>query len=95
MKDEKILHIEYTELFIKQLKKSSLEFKIAFKEARELFSDNPNHPSLRNHALREKYAGLRSIDVTDDLRALFKIRDSKLKTTITFHILGTHTELYE
>lgn len=95
MKDEEILHIEYTVLFNKQLKNALLDIKIAFKESRELFLDNPNHPNLRNHALREKYAGYRSIDVTGDWRALFKIRKSKLKTVITFHILGTHTQLYK
>lgn len=94
MKDEKTLRIEYTELFSDQLKKAPLEIKIAFKETRELFLDNPDHPNLRNHALREKYADYRSIDITDDWRALFKISTSKLKTVITFHILGTHDHLY-
>lgn len=94
MKNEETLHIKYSELFNKQLRKASLEIKIAFKEARELFSDNQNHPSLRNHALREKYSGFRSIDVTDNWRALFKIQKDKSKTTITFYILGTHYRLY-
>lgn len=95
MKDENKLLVEYTTLFNKQLKQAPIEIKISFREVRELFFDNPNHSDLRNHALREKYAGFRSIDVTDDWRALFKIRKSKLKTTITFHILGTHSQLYE
>ncbi len=95
MKDEEILHIEYTVLFNKQLKKAPLDIKIAFKESRELFLDNPNHSNLRNHALREKYAGYRSIDVTGDWRALFKIRKNENKTVITFYILGTHDQLYK
>lgn len=95
MKSEESLRIKYTELFNSQFKKAPLTIKIAFKEARELFLDNPDHPHLRNHALREKYAGYRSIDVTDDWRALFKIRKSKLKITLTFHILGTHAQLYK
>lgn len=95
MKEEESLRIEYSALFNKQFKDAPLEVKVAFKEARELFSDNPNHPNLRNHALKEKYAGFKSIDVTDDWRALFKIRKSKLKIIITFHVLGTHSELYE
>jgi addiction module RelE/StbE family toxin len=94
MKNEETLRIEYTVLFKSLLRKAPLEIKIAFKESRELFSDNPNHPSLRNHKLREKYAGFRSIDVTDDWRALFKIHKDKSKITITFHILGTHSQLY-
>lgn len=95
MKSEEFLHIKYTELFNSQFKKAPLTIKIAFKEARELFLENQDHPSLRNHALRDEYVGYRSIDVTDDWRALFKIRKSKLNTTITFHILGTHAQLYK
>lgn len=95
MKDENILLIEYTTLFNKQRKAAPLGIKIAFREAFELFVDDINHPNLRNHALREKYAGFRSINVTDDWRALFKVRKNKLKTIITFHILGTHAQLYE
>lgn len=95
MKDKKDLQIEYSTLFNKQRGMVPLEIKIAFKETLEMFLDNPNHPSLRKHMLRDKYAGYRSIDITDDWRALFKIRKSKLKTIITFHILGTHAQLYE
>lgn len=95
MKDEESLHIEYSVLFNKQFKDAPLEVKIAFKEVRELFSDNPDHPNLRNHALREKYAGFRSINVTEDWRALFKIRKTKFKIVVTFHVLGTHAQLYK
>lgn len=95
MKNEETLRIEYTQLFHNQFKKAPLEIKTAFKEARELFTENPNHPGLRNHPLKEKYAGYFSIDVTDDWRALFKVQKSKNKTVITFHILGTHAQIYE
>lgn len=94
MKNEESLRIEYSALFIKQLKQAPLEIKIAFKEARELFSDNPDNPALRNHALTEKFADFRSVDVTKDYRALFKIQVGKNQTVITFHILGTHIQLY-
>lgn len=77
------------------IREAPLEIKISFRAVRELFIDNPNHPQLRNHALRENYSGFRSIDVTDDWRALFKIRKSKTQTVFTFHILGTHAQLYE
>ena len=94
MKDESSPRVEYAMLFNKQLKAAPLEIKIAFREARILFMENPSHPHLRNHALKEQFAGYRSIDVTDDWRALFKVRTSKTQTVITFHILGTHTQLY-
>lgn len=95
MKDKNTLQIEYTTLFNKQRKVAPLEIKLAFREALELFLDDMDHPNLRNHALREKYSGFRSINVTDDWRALFKIREGKFKIIITFHILGTHAQLYE
>ena len=95
MKNENLPQINFTTRFNKHRKSASFEIKIAFREALELFIDNPNNSHLRNHALKEKYAGYRSINVTDDYRALFKIRKSKLKIVITFHILGTHAQLYE
>lgn len=95
MKDENIPLIEYSALFNKQRKAAPLEIKIAFREALELFLDDTNHPNLRNHALREKYAGFRSINVTEDWRALFKIRKTKFKIVVTFHVLGTHAQLYK
>lgn len=94
MKDESTLLIKYSKIFDKQRKSAPLEIKTAFREARELFRDNPSHPSLRNHALREQFAGYRSVDVTDDWRALFKTKKSKKQTVITFYVLGTHTKLY-
>ena len=94
MKNEKTLLIKYTVQFNRQFKTAPLQIKIGFKEARELFLENSTHPNLRNHALQKKYVGYRSIDVTDDWRALFKTKKSTTQTVITFHILGTHTQLY-
>ncbi len=89
------LQVDFAKKFNAQLEKAPTEIQIAFREVLELFLDNSNHPNLRNHALREKYAGYRSIDVTGDWRAIFKIRKSKNKAVITFHILGTHSQLYK
>lgn len=94
MKEENKLLIKYTPLFSKQRKAAPFDIKIAFRETLELFLENPTYPHLRNHALREKYTGYRSINVTDDWRALFKVKESSTQTVITFHILGTHTQLY-
>jgi len=94
MKDEATPLIRYTSLFNKQRKAAPLEIKIAFRDTLELFLENSHHPQLRNHPLKEEYAGYNSIDVTDDWRALFRVRESETQTIITFHILGTHEELY-
>jgi addiction module RelE/StbE family toxin len=74
----------------KQRKAAPLEIKQAFRDILDLFSENPNHPALRNHTLTGKYAGFRSIDVTDDWRALYREELER----IIFAELGTHEELY-
>lgn len=94
MKNENKFLVKYTASFNKQRKAAPLEIKIAFREAFELFLKSIDHPNLRNHPLREKYAGFKSIDINSDWRALFKIRETKLQIVVTFHNLGTHTQLY-
>jgi addiction module RelE/StbE family toxin len=64
--------IELTPLFHKQRQAAPLAIKQAFRDALELFAANPHHPALRNHPLRGKYAGVSSIDVTEDWRALYR-----------------------
>ena len=86
--------IEFAPLFTKQRKSAPLEIKEALLDTLEIFLADPNNPFLRNHPLREKFAGFRSIDVTDDLRAVFKEEQSGERKVITFHMLGTHDELY-
>ena len=58
------LKVDFTNWFSAQLEQTSTEIKIAFRETLELFLEDPTHPNLRNHTLREKYTGFRSIDVT-------------------------------
>ena len=94
MKNTKTPLIEYTEFFNKQRKEAPLEIKIAFREALELFLENPNDPYLRDHALKEKLAGYRSFDITDDWRAVYNIKLIGDQEVIMFHMLGTHEQLY-
>lgn len=82
--------IEFGPLFNKQRQAAPPEIKVAFLESLQLFRANPIHPALRNHVLKDKYAGFRSIDVTDDWRALYRIELER----IIFVELGTHEELY-
>lgn len=65
MKNQTTPLIKYTTLFNKQRKAAPVEIKIAFRETLELFLDDPKSPHLRNHELREKFSGYRSIDVTN------------------------------
>jgi addiction module RelE/StbE family toxin len=82
--------IEFSPIFNKKLAKAPTEIKLAVRQALELFRENPHHEALRNHLLTERYAGFRSIDVTEDWRALYR----EEKERIMFADLGTHEELY-
>lgn len=87
--------IEFTELFNKQRNAAPHEIKIAFREVLAVFLEDSSYPQLRNHPLKGKLSGYRSIDVTDDWRALFKQTQTTKQKIITFHKLGTHQTLYK
>jgi len=77
--------------FEKRYKKLRLGEKRRFKKQRDLFLENPYHPLLHNHPLQGPYRGYRSIGISGDLRAIYKIIDPD---TVYFVALGTHNELY-
>ena len=86
--------LKYTNNFLKQLKKSDVRIRKAFKERILLFEKNPNDLELNNHSLREPYQGYRSIDITADYRAIHKEVIQEDDTYIYFTSFGTHTQLY-
>jgi addiction module RelE/StbE family toxin len=77
--------------FTKQYSKASSKIQQAFQDRVQLLLSNPLHPQLRLHLLQGRLNGYHSINITGDWRALFIYRD---KTTIVFHALGTHSQLY-
>lgn len=83
--------IETTKAFDKQYAKLNLRVKTAFKQRVEMFRANPFDSRLRNHALKGRYLGYRSIDVAGDIRALYTVRGN---TVIIFGFIGTHSQLY-
>ncbi len=60
-------------------------------DAIDLFTGEPFHKDLRNHALLGEWAGYRSISVGGDLRLHFKMSDRK---TASFVAVGSHSQLY-
>lgn len=90
MRSIKSIRIDFTNLFNKQRKEAPLEIKVAFRETLELFLEDHDHITLRNHLLSGQYAGIRSIDVTGDYRALYREEQGR----IIFVALGTHDQLY-
>lgn len=83
--------IKTTRSFDKQYAKLNQKIKIAFKQRVEMFMSNPFDAKLRNHALKGKYLGYRSIDVTGDVRALYTVQGD---TVIIFGFIDTHSQLY-
>ena len=78
------------------------EFKKSFKRLRPgeqarvnerlaIFVQDPFDFTLNNHALHGVYAGSRSINISGDLRAVYKLISSDVAHFIA---LGTHSRLY-
>lgn len=80
--------------FLKKLKKLDVRIRKSFKERILIFSKNPLDQLLNNHLLHEPYEGYRSIDATDDYRALYHETIIVGENIAYFVYLGTHEELY-
>jgi len=83
--------IRTTKGFDKQYAKLASKTKLKFKSQLTIFVADPFDPTLRNHALKGKYLGYRSIDVTGDVRALYTIKENSV---IIFGFIGSHSQLY-
>ena len=81
------LHKKFTRQFSKLNKKEKLKCKNRL----NLFLDDPFNELLNNHALQGKYKGLRSINMSGDLRAIYEMINNN---TAFFIDLDTHSNLY-
>lgn len=78
--------------FEKNYKKLKEPEKEAFKERRNIFLKNQFESILNNHPLGGKYKGYRSINITGDLRVIFKVLSEEMAYFIT---INTHSNLYK
>lgn len=85
------MNIQTTKSFNKQYSKLSNKVKLQFKRRIKLFRANPFDVTLRNHALKGRYLGYRSIDVNGDVRALYTVKSDII---IIFGFIGTHSQIY-
>ena len=76
--------------FLKQYQRLRENEKKKFKSRRDLFLQDEFNPVLNNHSLKGKYQGYRSINVTGDLRAIYK----KNSAEIMFAAIDSHSNLY-
>ena len=83
--------IETTKTFDKQYSKLNDKTKTIYKNRIAIFKGNPFDFRLRNYALKGKYLGYRSIDITGDVRVLYTVKGD---IVIIFGFIGTHSQLY-
>lgn len=81
--------------FFKKLKKLDVRIRKSFREKIAIFVKNPLDPQLNNHKLQKPYEGLRSIDITNDYRAIYEEMTVREEIVAYFVLLGTHKELYK
>ena len=83
--------IQLHKTFRKQYAKLTKAQKRKFKERRNVFLQDEFNPILNNHALKGKYKGYRSINITGDIRVIY-INSSE--ENVVFVKIGSHSRLY-
>jgi addiction module RelE/StbE family toxin len=78
--------------FKKHYRKLSKNVQRRTDERLVLFRQDPFNALLNNHGLFGKYLGCRSINITGDLRAIYRALGDN---TAFFIEIGTHGNLYE
>jgi mRNA interferase YafQ len=84
--------IDYHKDFKKSLKKLTKSAQNKLDDRLRILVDNQSDAQLKNHALTGRWKGYRSINITGDIRAVFKVAENG---SILFTNIGTHSELYK
>ncbi|TSC93779.1 MAG: Uncharacterized protein CEN91_120 [Candidatus Berkelbacteria bacterium Licking1014_85] len=77
--------------FTKQLSKQSPKVRTKAQERLHIFMQDPFNRTLNNHALTGKWDGHRSINISGDIRAIYKHSDNNIAIFIA---IGSHSSLY-
>ncbi len=85
------MKIKFYKNFEKKYKRLPAKLKLKVKERNKIFSQDPFDPILNNHALQGKYYGYRSINITGDIRIVYKFLD---KNVALFVDIDSHSNLY-
>ena len=86
------MNIVFHKHFRKRFAKLSEKVKDKFDVQLALFYGDTFDVRLRNHELHGKYTKHRSIDVTGDIRAVY--RGGEREGDVIFVDIGTHSQLY-
>jgi len=82
--------VYYHKNFKKRLKKVPKRIQDKFEEKLKIFISNPFSIELNNHKLSGEWIWHRSIDITGDLRAVYKMEED----TAVFIEIDNHNNLY-
>ncbi len=85
------MRIRFHKNFDKQYKRLKEKQKKKVQEQLVLFLEDPFYPVLGNHPLKGKYKGYRSINISGDLRAVYKFISEHESI---FVAIDTHSNLY-
>ena len=85
------MRIYFHKNFGKQYKKLKKNEQRKTQERLALFSENPFDHRLNNHPLKGKYNDYRSINITGDLRAVYKFISEE---ECIFAAIDSHSNLY-
>ncbi len=83
-----IFHRDFEKKYIKLSQKD----KQRIKERIRIFKEDIFNPILNNHPLEGKYKGYRSINITGDLRIIYKLQNINV---IIFVAINNHSNLYK
>jgi len=81
-----------SKFFDKQFSKLSPKIKIQCLGKLGIFLNNTYERSLNNHSLGGEYKGYRSINITGDIRIIYKEIDKDVAYLVE---IGSHSELYK
>ncbi len=85
------MNILFHKRFLKQQERLSRALQVKLSERIELFAHDAFSQKLNNHELHHPYEGCRSINISGDVRAIYKIENG----TCTFLYVSTHSQLYK
>ncbi len=85
------MFLAYSSKFKKSFKKLSKKDKSNFSKKLDFFLDDEYNPILNNHKLHGVYSEYRSINITSDIRVIYKKIN---KDACLLYAIGSHSELY-
>ncbi len=86
------MEIIFHKNFYKDLKSLDSRSRAKAIDRIEFFAMDKFNTILNNHALKGEYEGYRSINISGDIRAIYKEVE---KDTAIFIAIGTHSNLYK